>query len=263
MRYATLNPGLGGGGCSHVLVSQCSYHCTWKPSSGFHSQVMGHDFWVVTPCIRSVTDSPSGTPDDMEGTRLTIVAHEPDGFEFTIRTPGTPARWIQYEEELEAVWSRVEVLGRRLRRLGRLRREKNSAASVAGAAAKGRPLFSGAADDKADTYDPATADSLDAQSLEEQVRPSWLCTCALLGCTRTYFLLLVAPDSRVRVPYYCGSTNSLVDSCRILPPSHSPPPDDISTIKHCTPQPSASSRFSSTGLISVHSQEGQRPVGTL
>ena len=29
----------------------------------------------------------------MEGTRLTIVQHDPDGFEFTIRTPGTPERW--------------------------------------------------------------------------------------------------------------------------------------------------------------------------
>lgn len=40
-------------------------------------------------------------------TRLTIVASPPDGFEFTIRTPGTPARWRQYDEELCAVWGKL------------------------------------------------------------------------------------------------------------------------------------------------------------
>lgn len=40
-------------------------------------------------------------------TRLTIVANSPEGFEFTIRTPGTPARWSQYEDELCAVWGKL------------------------------------------------------------------------------------------------------------------------------------------------------------
>lgn len=42
-------------------------------------------------------------------TRLTIVASAPEGFEFTIRTPGTPARWHQYDEELCAVWGKLAV----------------------------------------------------------------------------------------------------------------------------------------------------------
>lgn len=40
-------------------------------------------------------------------TRLTIVASSPEGYEFTIRTPGTPDRWQQYDEELIAVWGRL------------------------------------------------------------------------------------------------------------------------------------------------------------
>lgn len=40
-------------------------------------------------------------------TRLTIVESTPEGFEFTIRTPGTPARWRQYDEELCAVWGKL------------------------------------------------------------------------------------------------------------------------------------------------------------
>ena len=31
----------------------------------------------------------------------------PEGFEFTIRTPGTPRRWRQYDEELCAVWGKL------------------------------------------------------------------------------------------------------------------------------------------------------------
>lgn len=38
---------------------------------------------------------------------MTIVANNPEGFEFTIRTPGTPDRWRQYEDELSAVWGNL------------------------------------------------------------------------------------------------------------------------------------------------------------
>lgn len=38
---------------------------------------------------------------------MTIVANNPDGFEFTIRTPGTPKRWEQYDKELCAVWGKL------------------------------------------------------------------------------------------------------------------------------------------------------------
>jgi len=57
-------------------------------------QVMKKDFWVVTPCH----STRSGTI--IEGTRLTLQKTEPEGFEFSIRTPGTPPRWIDYDSEM-------------------------------------------------------------------------------------------------------------------------------------------------------------------
>ena len=46
-------------------------------------------------------------PDEtMEGTRLTLVKvpDQRDGFEFSIRTPVTPARWAQFEVDLQSAW---------------------------------------------------------------------------------------------------------------------------------------------------------------
>ena len=34
-------------------------------------------------------------------------AHPPDGYEFTIRTPGTPHRWKGYDEELRSLWGEL------------------------------------------------------------------------------------------------------------------------------------------------------------
>jgi hypothetical protein len=36
----------------------------------------------------------------IEGTRLTLVEHEPNGYEFTIRMPGLPMRYQQYHQEM-------------------------------------------------------------------------------------------------------------------------------------------------------------------
>eukprot|EP01126_Amoeba_proteus_P048813 TRINITY_DN5665_c0_g3_i7.p1 TRINITY_DN5665_c0_g3~~TRINITY_DN5665_c0_g3_i7.p1 ORF type:complete len:397 (+),score=66.41 TRINITY_DN5665_c0_g3_i7:136-1326(+) len=56
--------------------------------------VMKRDFWVVTPCHSLRTDT------ILEGTRLTLQSTEPEGYEFSIRTPGTPPRWMDYDQEL-------------------------------------------------------------------------------------------------------------------------------------------------------------------
>jgi tetratricopeptide (TPR) repeat protein len=58
------------------------------------------DFWVVTPCHS--TRTPGRV---LEGTRLTLQYVEPEGFEYSIRTPGTPPRWRDYAAELDHVWS--------------------------------------------------------------------------------------------------------------------------------------------------------------
>jgi hypothetical protein len=76
-------------------------------------EAVGRDFWVVSPCGRGrkgggekgyhkSRDENRDAP--LEGTRLTIVAKPPRGHEFSIRTPGTPARWRAYERELERCW---------------------------------------------------------------------------------------------------------------------------------------------------------------
>jgi hypothetical protein len=46
----------------------------------------------------------------MEGTRLMLTRAETvaPGYQFTIHTPGTPARWRQYDEELEALFTRLQ-----------------------------------------------------------------------------------------------------------------------------------------------------------
>ncbi len=78
-------------------------------------QVWGRDFWCVTPCSSSVEKGAAGSPGFdkeghklLEGTRLTIQAVPPEGFEFSIRTPGTPPRWLDFERELAHVWSQLE-----------------------------------------------------------------------------------------------------------------------------------------------------------
>eukprot|EP00941_MAST-03F_sp_MAST-3F-sp1_P000691 g691.t1 len=60
--------------------------------------IFSRDFWVVTK-VRSLVNERIV----LEGTRLTIQGKE-YGHEFTIRTPGTPQRWKEYEEELEHAW---------------------------------------------------------------------------------------------------------------------------------------------------------------
>jgi len=64
-------------------------------------EVMKRDFWVVTPCHSTATPGKV-----MEGTRLTLQYVPPEGFEYSIRTPGTPPRWIDYDIELAYCFER-------------------------------------------------------------------------------------------------------------------------------------------------------------
>ncbi|GJP49968.1 hypothetical protein CLOM_g9123 [Closterium sp. NIES-68] len=61
-------------------------------------RVVGEDFWIVTPCHSMVDPGKV-----LEGTRLTLVK-TPTGFDFAIRTPGTPSRWADYDAEMTAAW---------------------------------------------------------------------------------------------------------------------------------------------------------------
>jgi len=60
--------------------------------------VMKQDFFVVTPCFSNRTGKM------LEGTRLTLQRTEPEGWEYSIRTPGTPPRWIDYDLEMKHVF---------------------------------------------------------------------------------------------------------------------------------------------------------------
>jgi hypothetical protein len=61
--------------------------------------IMCKDFYVCTPCHS--TARPGKT---MEGTRITVQLAPPEGYEYSIRTPGTPGRWAEYDIEMAHAW---------------------------------------------------------------------------------------------------------------------------------------------------------------
>lgn len=77
------------GAVADLLLSAGSLEDVWS--------AVGQDLYVVVPCRSMHCDRV------MEGTRLTLVASKPDGFQFTIRMPGTPQRWADFDPCLEAV----------------------------------------------------------------------------------------------------------------------------------------------------------------
>ena len=112
-----------------------------------YKAVGSHDFWVCTTCrrvrrgeargeargeerkeekverqVEEETPRPKlvgvydrhgfSDPDELpiEGTRLTLVEHDPDGFEFTIRMPGLPMRYAQYHEVMMRAFEDVRLI---------------------------------------------------------------------------------------------------------------------------------------------------------
>jgi len=72
----------------------------------------------------------------LEGTRLTLVRApgQPDGFEFSIRTPVTPPRWEAFDAELGEAWGRlVDALAAVGRTGGRRQGEEEGASEAAAA----------------------------------------------------------------------------------------------------------------------------------
>ncbi|MCO5575061.1 hypothetical protein L7F22_028858 [Adiantum nelumboides] len=61
--------------------------------------VIGEDFWVVTPCHSAASEGKV-----LDGTRLTLQKMGENSFDFSIRTPGTPTRWTDFDHELSAAW---------------------------------------------------------------------------------------------------------------------------------------------------------------
>ena len=59
------------------------------------------DFWCTAPCASEKTG------EDLGGTRITLQATQHGGFDFSIRTPGTPKRWKLYDSELQYHWEKL------------------------------------------------------------------------------------------------------------------------------------------------------------
>jgi hypothetical protein len=49
----------------------------------------------------------------MAGTRITLLQKPPAGFDFTIRTPGTPPRWVEMDGEMAHVWKLLRAEAQR------------------------------------------------------------------------------------------------------------------------------------------------------
>jgi hypothetical protein len=67
--------------------------------------IIGEDFWVVCPCMSSIHNELL-----LEGTRLTLCKKDSGGgvgYDFSIRTPGLPARWTAMESELTACFDNI------------------------------------------------------------------------------------------------------------------------------------------------------------
>jgi hypothetical protein len=62
-------------------------------------KVVGKTFWVNTECMSTAKEGKI-----LDGTRLTLQKTPAKGLEFSIRTPGTPDRWAEYDIEMTSAW---------------------------------------------------------------------------------------------------------------------------------------------------------------
>ncbi|ESW27855.1 hypothetical protein PHAVU_003G238000 [Phaseolus vulgaris] len=65
-------------------------------------RVVGEDFWLATWCNSTAFEGKQ-----LEGTRITVVKMGEHGFDFAIRTPSTPARWEDFDEEMTVAWETI------------------------------------------------------------------------------------------------------------------------------------------------------------
>ncbi|KAL2962700.1 hypothetical protein AAZX31_17G159100 [Glycine max] len=62
-------------------------------------KVIGEDFWLATWCNSTAFEGKQ-----LEGTRINLVKMGEHGFDFAIKTPCTPARWEDFDEEMTVAW---------------------------------------------------------------------------------------------------------------------------------------------------------------
>jgi tetratricopeptide (TPR) repeat protein len=64
--------------------------------------IVDEDFYVVCPCRSALNESIL-----LEGTRLTLVKKQPEGYDFSIRSAGLPSRWAAMDAEMKYAFDRV------------------------------------------------------------------------------------------------------------------------------------------------------------
>ncbi|MED6182934.1 Suppressor of RPS4-RLD 1 [Stylosanthes scabra] len=62
-------------------------------------RIVGEDFWLSTWCNSAAFEGKQ-----LEGTRITLVKMGERGYDFSIRTPCTPARWEDFDAEMAMAW---------------------------------------------------------------------------------------------------------------------------------------------------------------
>lgn len=67
--------------------------------------IVGQDFYVVCPC-QSIANVDLQTT-VLEGTRLTVLKKEPEGYDFSIRCPSMPIRWKAMSDEITECYERM------------------------------------------------------------------------------------------------------------------------------------------------------------
>lgn len=67
--------------------------------------IIGQDFYIVCPCHSLANSNLQSTV--LEGTRLTVLKREPEGYEFTIRCPSMPIRWKAMSDEITECYDRM------------------------------------------------------------------------------------------------------------------------------------------------------------
>ncbi|PIN18389.1 Molecular co-chaperone STI1 [Handroanthus impetiginosus] len=65
-------------------------------------RAVGEDFWLATWCNSMAVEGKR-----LEGTRISVVKTGQIGYDFAIKTPCTPSRWDDFEEEMTSAWEAI------------------------------------------------------------------------------------------------------------------------------------------------------------
>eukprot|EP01006_Ploeotia_vitrea_P018007 TRINITY_DN49262_c0_g1_i1.p1 TRINITY_DN49262_c0_g1~~TRINITY_DN49262_c0_g1_i1.p1 ORF type:complete len:888 (+),score=100.99 TRINITY_DN49262_c0_g1_i1:171-2666(+) len=105
----------------HILTDEMAEKLEKAEDCADLWDLMKQDYFIISPCNK-ISPLQDGDPvpensnreEAMEGTRITVMRElEKHGHHFSIRTPGTPERYKDYYVEMEILWHRLTVEGRK------------------------------------------------------------------------------------------------------------------------------------------------------